>query len=918
MGLCPECLIKAGFPTGAETDTGSAMRPGFVPPSLQELAGFFPQLEILELIGKGGMGAVYKVRQRQLNRVAALKILPPGIGGEPAFAERFTREAQALAQLNHPGIVTLYEFGETNGLYYFLMEFVDGVSLRQLLQTSRVSTREALAIVPQICDALQFAHDQGVVHRDIKPENILLDRRGRVKVADFGLAKLVGAGRELQPAGGTTTGSPALTESGRIVGTPNYMAPEQLEHPSEVDHRADIYALGVVFYQMLTGELPGKRIEPPSRKVLIDVRLDEVVLRALERRPGLRYQQVSEVKTDVETIAAMSPNPFAPATQSQPASQAVSANLNKKTRRGAARYVVLAACAVVAVLGVLLLLRAQPIAGWRAPRGAPVWQGITGTWKVEGVGFAPWTFTLKADGAKVTGTVSQGGSSGGWATSLTGETPIYGGTVSGNMVSFKCDSPDGGRTISFSGVMAGDVITFTREVKVQPGADPGMNGIYGSSGATDFTAKRVVGSGSEPVPGARPGAAGPAQTWGSKGLAGPVPELPVPKIGDLTRVDRNTHPSNGDATTATYILKTTPHATLGTAYVIVTDQTNGAALGPLERLARFHQGSILHVADLGGLLAAAAERQRLISDLRGAKPRFAAIAPKPESFTESMLLGVWSVLRALGDDHQFPVFPGILAAPNQSALAALVDRSINYHPQSLAQVRPFVMGEVLGPFPLGLRSLQKVRMMRTLFAEYGCATHSLVISVGGRVTVAPATNEWLIAPGQSTKTIPLAARPALEEASLLLLFGHGGPGNQCSLDLGAFHDIAMTGKIVMSGGCFSAAPAGPRISPATDGPDGKPIPQNDESFAMRAVENGAAVVYANMRENAGFPALFPVLESWVDGLTVGEAYQRLMNAIIASDGFTPDAFSPDHADAPGYGLPLYVIVGDPALQPMAK
>ena len=303
MGLCPECLIKAGFPTGVETDTGSAKQPAFVPPTVEEIAKLFPQLEILELVGKGGMGAVYKARQKQLNRFVALKILPPGIGSEPAFAERFTREAQALAQLNHPGIVTLYEFGETSGQFYFLMEFVDGVNLRQLLAGGRISAREALAVVPQICDALQFAHDQGIVHRDIKPENILLDRRGRVKVADFGLAKLVGAGNEPAGGGGTVAGSPELTESGKIMGTPNYMAPEQVEHPGEVDNRADIYALGVVFYQMLTGELPGKKIEPPSSKVQIDVRLDEVVLRALEKRTELRYQQASEVKTIVETIA---------------------------------------------------------------------------------------------------------------------------------------------------------------------------------------------------------------------------------------------------------------------------------------------------------------------------------------------------------------------------------------------------------------------------------------------------------------------------------------------------------------------------------------------------------------------------------------------------------------------------------------
>ena len=260
------------------------------------------------------MGAVYKARQIKLNRIVALKILPPGTGQEPAFAARFTREAQALAQLNHPGIVTLYEFGETSGQFYFLMEFVDGVNLRQLLAGSRVSAREALAIVPQICDALQFAHDQGIVHRDIKPENILMDRRGRVKVADFGLAKIMGApttapSDTLAPTGGEGRGERAtvLTDVSKVMGTPQYMSPEQIQAPGEVDNRADIYALGVVFYQMLTGELPGKKLEPPSTKVQIDVRLDAVVLRALEKTPELRYQQVSDVKTMCETIASTPP-----------------------------------------------------------------------------------------------------------------------------------------------------------------------------------------------------------------------------------------------------------------------------------------------------------------------------------------------------------------------------------------------------------------------------------------------------------------------------------------------------------------------------------------------------------------------------------------------------------------------------------
>lgn len=281
-------------------------------PSLEELAEKFPQLEILELLGQGGMGAVYKARQRELDRIVALKILLPRNGGGAAFAERFAREAKALARLNHPNIVTLYEFGRADDLFFFLMEFVDGLNLRQLVETGRVSPREALAIVPQICDALQYAHDQGIVHRDIKPENILMDRRGRVKVADFGLARLMNVGPETTAAtsGPGAPGETLLTKTGKVMGTPQYMSPEQKERPAEVDHRADIYALGVVLYEMLTGELPGnKRIEAPSKKVQIDVRLDEVVLRALENNPEMRYQTAAQFRTRVETAAEKLGNP---------------------------------------------------------------------------------------------------------------------------------------------------------------------------------------------------------------------------------------------------------------------------------------------------------------------------------------------------------------------------------------------------------------------------------------------------------------------------------------------------------------------------------------------------------------------------------------------------------------------------------
>ncbi len=317
--MCPECLMKMGLGIGTEA-TGAApqSRRTFVPPTIAELGPRFPQFEILALIGHGGMGAVYKARQKQLERVVALKILPPGIGEDLGFADRFAREAKAMARLNHPGIVTIHDFGCADGLYYLVMEFVDGVSLGQLMSTGRVSPREALAIVPQICDALQCAHDQGIVHRDIKPENILLDRQGRVKVADFGLAKLVGTLDEPQPQGARADAA-ALTQAGKTMGTPSYMAPEQVGDPRGVDHRADIYALGIVFYQMLTGELPLAKFVAPSQKVRIDVRLDEVVLKALEKEPSRRYQHASKLKTDVETIAGQTTEGSAKSSPKQPA-----------------------------------------------------------------------------------------------------------------------------------------------------------------------------------------------------------------------------------------------------------------------------------------------------------------------------------------------------------------------------------------------------------------------------------------------------------------------------------------------------------------------------------------------------------------------------------------------------------------------
>ncbi|MBE0541236.1 MAG: protein kinase [Verrucomicrobia bacterium] len=309
QGLCPRCVLGVGLDTQTEA-TGEFGPHGtkIVPPPEAEVAKRFPHLEILGCLGHGGMGVVYKARQPKLNRLVALKILAPEKGADPKFAERFLREAQALARLSHPNIVTVHDFGEADGMFFLLMEYVDGMTLRQLLREGRMKPEAALAIVPPICEALQFAHEQGVVHRDIKPENVLLDKQGRVKIADFGIAKIINPlsrpADTLSPSDGERAGErgAGLTQD-HILGTPHYMAPEQVEKPATVDHRADIYSLGVVFYEMLTGELPLGKFQPPSKKVQVDVRLDEVVLHALEKEPDRRYQKASQVKTDVETIA---------------------------------------------------------------------------------------------------------------------------------------------------------------------------------------------------------------------------------------------------------------------------------------------------------------------------------------------------------------------------------------------------------------------------------------------------------------------------------------------------------------------------------------------------------------------------------------------------------------------------------------
>lgn len=289
-GLCPHCLLKQGLSETTLNIPPASDAPSF---SLEELQKYFPQLEIIEFIGRGGMGSVYKARQTKLNRLVAVKVIPTA-RNTPEFSQRFMQEAQALARMSHPNIVTVYDVGEQDRFCYFVMEFVEGKDLRQLISSRSLQPSGALNIAMSICDALQYAHDNGVIHRDIKPGNILIDNSGRVKIADFGLAKIV------------NPGSPdfSLTMSNESMGTPYYMAPEQHASSHTVDHRADIYSLGILMYEMLTGELPVGSFEPPSGKANVTSSVDNIVIRALKTDPALRYQNARDIRADIERVLA--------------------------------------------------------------------------------------------------------------------------------------------------------------------------------------------------------------------------------------------------------------------------------------------------------------------------------------------------------------------------------------------------------------------------------------------------------------------------------------------------------------------------------------------------------------------------------------------------------------------------------------
>jgi len=268
----------------------------FVPLSPEELdAVIGDQIAIRALLGRGGMGAVYKGQQTRLGRTVAVKVLPRLANtGVWDFAERFMLEAKAMARLDHPNIVRIHDFGETEtGLPYFVMEYVDGIDLASLIRGGQLTLEHIASWVPQTCEALEYAHNHELIHRDIKPANVMVSLDGMVKITDFGLVKMK-----------DSPGMHGLTQTQISVGTPVYSAPEAVESGGCVDHRADVYSMGVILYELLTGQIPRGAWTPPSRLVpQAGERFDAIVVRAMQPDPADRYPRIADLGREVLAAA---------------------------------------------------------------------------------------------------------------------------------------------------------------------------------------------------------------------------------------------------------------------------------------------------------------------------------------------------------------------------------------------------------------------------------------------------------------------------------------------------------------------------------------------------------------------------------------------------------------------------------------
>lgn len=305
-----DLLVQQGYVTRSQiTRLNKAMDDDSMYKPVQQIPGF----QILSKLGQGAMAVVFKAKQLSLDRIVAVKVLPKRLSENKEFVDRFYREGRAAARLNHPHIVQAYDVGEAGGYHYFVMEFIDGQTVYDLVTDGKVVTEaEAVRIIMQTAKALEHAHEQGFIHRDVKPKNIMITKNGVVKLADMGLAREV------------SDYETATAEAGRAYGTPYYISPEQIRGEIKIDFRADVYALGATFYHMVTGRVPFDGTSPSAvmhkhlKETLVppdhvnkklSSGVGEIIEVMMAKSAEERYQSTAELISDLEAVSRGEP-PF--------------------------------------------------------------------------------------------------------------------------------------------------------------------------------------------------------------------------------------------------------------------------------------------------------------------------------------------------------------------------------------------------------------------------------------------------------------------------------------------------------------------------------------------------------------------------------------------------------------------------------
>lgn len=395
----------------------------------------------------------------------------------------------------------------------------------------------------------------------------------------------------------------------------------------------------------------------------------------------------------------------------------------------------------------------------------------------------------------------------------------------------------------------------------------------------------------------------------------------IPDIDSLPRIGKGTRLNRAAAANSQFVLKTEPHDVEGQAYVVLTDHTDARYLKTLGRFVSHHDAKLVQVEDLAILHEQADHFNRIRNQLD--KARFVAIAPRLESLRENMVLGAWELLSTLDEDPHLDCFPGFLVASNHASFERLIDQSIRHRPISAEKLKPFAINQVQNSRET--RSLQKSGILRKHFQTVNIKT-PIVAIYGKDADTAPrlkGEQTWNVEVESKRKFVTSFSDPineALKASNLIMMHGHGIPGMSCSMDVDAIPKDCR-GKVLLSGSCFSANPVQSDLAALNEAPGGYSVQPRD-AFILRAVDNGAVAAFGHQRLSSGFPHLYPVLESWLNGQSVGQAYQQLINGLIDQRGTRSGGFVLSKEQrtgrSPGQQRFLYLIIGDPSLQPFER